>query len=91
LDGDDPDKFRASSSCRSRSENTTTAYNTYFADQVGGKTIGFGYTYSTSTNSSRRSRTQQPEPGADFYLGSTTNGCDYYLNNQANAAAPRRR
>jgi len=84
--GQIPDKFRASFIVSLKVGNTTTAYNTYFADQVGGKTIGFGYTYSTSSNSFSPILGGQSNP-APTLLGSTTNGCDYYLNNQANAAA----
>jgi len=65
---------------------TTTAYNTYFGRPGRRQDDRFGYTYSTSTNSFAPILGAQPNP-APTLLGSTTNGCDYYLNNQANAAA----
>lgn len=82
--GQIPDKFRASFTVSFNGTPYTTT--SFFADQVGGKALGFGYTYNSSTKlfSPIASPLTNRDPAL---LGSTVNGCDYYLTASANGTA----
>ncbi|SHM56451.1 YD repeat-containing protein [Sphingobium sp. YR657] len=58
------------------------AYGTYYADEEGGETLGFTYSYSSGAF---RKGSQLPSP---VIASSFLDACDQYLSNKANAASP---